>query len=313
VFSSPNSQQTTWAPRTLENKPLPPGLYQLKLTIDEGNNQGPISKGLLVSVKPDGKITLTLSSNTNIAPSLKPSPQPSSPASSSSVSPTSPAAVSFKTFCEGARFFPSLITGSRVYVRSNKGKPTDAPGTIVPIAGDLYALDFGGSGLPATLCEKPITQKNLRDGFPVSVTGQGLLATLSETDIQGLPLDIGSVYLPQVKIGPETWFSLRDRASALNIAVRGKLKLTSSQAGRIQFSLETNSNGRLSIDEKSVIEPSTTTRAKYTVGEINLAAGVHDIRVDMRLNAGDRAGVQLNWNLPGKPEAIVPESAFSIE
>jgi hypothetical protein len=88
----------------------------------------------------------------------------------------------------------------------------------------------------------------------------------------------------------------------------GILRLSKSM--RITFYTESDDGSRLYIDGKQIIDNGGLHSMEEKSGDpLDLAAGDHEIRVDLFENEGD-VGIKLSWEPAGQAKEIMPETLF---
>ena len=92
-------------------------------------------------------------------------------------------------------------------------------------------------------------------------------------------------------------------------AIRWEGTLRVSTGGAWRFYTVSDDGVRLEVDGVSVIDSWQDQAATERTGEISLSAGTHDFSLEYYENAGG-AVVQLGWQGPGQPKAVMPPEAF---
>ena len=92
----------------------------------------------------------------------------------------------------------------------------------------------------------------------------------------------------------------------------GKIKIPKD--GKYSFFLESDDGSRLLIDGKTVVDNGGLHDMQEQMGDVELKAGDHEIRIDYfeNENSGE-AGCVLSWKAKELPRAVVPASALSHE
>src|SRR6185295_7127422 len=79
--------------------------------------------------------------------------------------------------------------------------------------------------------------------------------------------------------------------------------------GKYKFFVESDEGSRLSVDSKPVVNNSGTHPMEKKGGEVDLAPGQHEIKLEYFQGDG-QMGCKFSWAPPGKNEEIVPEAVL---
>ena len=96
-----------------------------------------------------------------------------------------------------------------------------------------------------------------------------------------------------------------------HFAIRWTGKIKIPKDGKYTFFLESDDGSRLFIDGKQVVDNGGLHEMQVDSGNVELKAGVHEIKVDYYENENDGgAGCVLSWKAEGLPKEVVPEKAL---
>lgn len=82
-----------------------------------------------------------------------------------------------------------------------------------------------------------------------------------------------------------------------------------AKGGKVRFSTVSDEGSRLFIGAKRVVDNGGRHEMKEAAGEIELAAGDHEIRVEYFEDV-KHAGLRVQWESEGVPKDVIPASAF---
>jgi hypothetical protein len=102
---------------------------------------------------------------------------------------------------------------------------------------------------------------------------------------------------------------LTDSGEHFALQFSGQLRV--ENAGRYEFTLNSDDGSRLFIDDQMVVDHDGLHGLTERIGAVDLAAGVHRIELQYFQRQG-QAGLEVRWSGPGIPKGELPKSALSL-